>query len=318
MELSVNGNVKRIVDEIIKNAKELRVKIEKIGDGATLIDTGVEAQGGYMAGKYLTEACMGGFGGAYLSMAALEDMFLPAITVTTDFPSIALFGAQFAGWRINVGKYFAMGSGPARALALKPKELYARINYRDESESATIILETSTKPPNEAVDYIAKECNVIPEKLIILIASTSSIAGSTQISGRILEMGLHKLVDVGLDPAIVLSGVGSAPIAPIHPKFEKAMGRTNDMLLYSGTAFFNVVHSNDEELKEIVDRAPSSKSKDYGKPFSEIFKEAKYNFYMIDSALFAPAVITVNNVKTGKTFTAGKVNTSLLRASMCL
>jgi len=72
------------------------------------------------------------------------DQYLPTISVTTDYPTVALFGAQFAGWRVNVGNFFAMGSGPARALALKPRDLYDKINYRDESDKATIILETSS------------------------------------------------------------------------------------------------------------------------------------------------------------------------------
>ena len=40
----------------------------------------------------------------------------PFIDVNTDFPSISCLGAQKAGWTVKVGNYFAMGSGPARAL----------------------------------------------------------------------------------------------------------------------------------------------------------------------------------------------------------
>jgi len=64
-----------------------------------------------------------------------------------------------------------------------------------------------------------------------------------------------------------------------------------------------------------VEKAPSQASEAYGKPFLEIFKEANYDFYKIDPNLFAPAIIIVNNVKTGKTFKAGKINPQILANS---
>jgi methenyltetrahydromethanopterin cyclohydrolase len=65
-----------------------------------------------------------------------------------------------------------------------------------------------------------------------------------------------------------------------------------------------------------VEKAPSNASRDYGRPFIEIFKEAKYDFYKIDPNLFAPAVIMVNNAKTGKTFKAGELNAEILANSL--
>lgn len=315
MHLSVNRTSLNLVKEMIAKKEELGVKVEKF-EGVTIIDTGIEVDGGYLAGKLVTEICLGGLGEAYLSTIAYERFHLPTINVVTDFPGIALFGSQFAGWQINVGKYFAMGSGPARAISLKPKSLYAKIDYKDESNVAVLVLETSKKPSEEVIDYIVDECNVSPNMLYLLLTPTSSIAGSTQISGRIVETGLHKLTEVGFDPKKVLSGFGYAPIAPIHPKSNKAMGRTNDMLLYGGVAYFNVSWNDDEELKSIVEEVPSSSSKDYGKPFSEVFKAAGYDFYKIDPGLFAPAVIIVNNVKTGSFFKAGRINEEVIEQSI--
>lgn len=213
-------------------------------------------------------------------------------------------------------KYFAMGSGPARAIAKKPKEIYEKIGYLDESDVAVIALETDIIPTEEAIRFIAEKCKVETKNLYIAIAPTSSIAGSTQISGRIVELGLHKLTEVGLDPKLVKYGIGESAIAPIHPKSTKAMGRTNDMILYGGRVYFEVEHDNDDELKEIVMKTPSSKSKDYGKPFYNIFKEASFDFYKVDPGLFAPAVVTVNNLKTGKIVTAGKINEEIMLKSI--
>jgi len=314
MRVSVNVRASKIVEEMVAKQDEIGVSVYKVNE-STVIDAGVEALGGYLAGRYLTEVCLGGLGSASIIWKRFGEIDLPAVVVSVDHPSIALLGSQFAGWQIKVEKFIAMGSGPARALALKPKELYEKIGYRDEADTAVIVLETTQKPDEAVVEYISNACSVDSKDLYIILASTSSLAGSTQISGRIVETGLHKLVDVGFDPKLVLYGSGCAPIAPVHPKFQRAMGRTNDALLYGGETFFTVKYEDDEELRRIVEQVPSSKSRDYGRSFFETFKEAGYDFYKIDPALFAPACITVNNLKTGSVYRAGQMNEKVLKES---
>jgi methenyltetrahydromethanopterin cyclohydrolase len=147
------------------------------------------------------------------------------------------------------------------------------------------------------------------------LTPTTSIAGATQVSGRIVETGIHKLRKLGLNPRVISHAWGCAPIPPVHPKFINAMARTNDAILYGGTAYYTVDYEDEEELRTIVEKAPSKASKNYGKPFIEIFKEAKYDFYKIDSNLFAPAVIVVNNLRTGNTFQRGEINVKALKTA---
>jgi methenyltetrahydromethanopterin cyclohydrolase len=146
----------------------------------------------------------------------------------------------------------------------------------------------------------------------VILTPTASLAGATQVSGRIVETGIHKLGKLGLNPNVILHAWGYAPIPPIHPKFTKAMARTNDSILYGGIAYYTVDYEDEEKLKEIVEKAPSKVSKNYGKPFIEIFKEASYDFYKIDPNLFAPAILVVNNKKTGSTFKSGEINVETL------
>ncbi|HYB68263.1 MAG TPA: methenyltetrahydromethanopterin cyclohydrolase, partial [Candidatus Acidoferrales bacterium] len=143
-----------------------------------------------------------------------------------------------------------------------------------------------------------------------------SPAGATQVSGRIVETGVHKLRRLGLDPNTILYAWGCAPIPSVHPTFAESMARTNDVILYGGTAHYTVEYDDEAELKEIAMNAPSIASKSYGKPFIEVFKEADYDFYKIDPDLFAPAVITINNVKTGNMFKNGKVDAKILGSSL--
>jgi methenyltetrahydromethanopterin cyclohydrolase len=110
----------------------------------------------------------------------------------------------------------------------------------------------------------------------------------------------------------------TAPIAPVHPKFIVAMGRTNDAILYAGCAHYDVASYSDEELKQIVRKAPSSASEYYGQPFQQIFKEASYDFYKIDPNLFAPATVSVCNLDTGNVFDAGTTNLGVLKRSIGL
>jgi len=316
--LSVNRTAWSLVKKLRDQAEKFGVVAKETKSGATLIDAGIEAKGGLLAGRIITEICLGGYGKAKIFYKQYDDLELPSIFVYTDHPTIATLGSQFGGWQIKVDKYTAIASGPARALTLKPKELYERIQYNDTSNVAVLVLETAKEPPEKVIRQISDECKVEPDHLSVILVPTSTIAGSTQISGRIVETGMHKLMELGVDPKLITHACGYAPISPVHPKFAQAMGRTNDAIMYAGVTYYTANYDDDEELKEIVWKAPSSASRSYGKPFIEIFKEAGYDFYKIDPGLFAPAVLVVNNAKTGSTFKAGKTDVDVFKRSIGL
>ena len=314
--VSVNRLAWKLFEKLCQNQDIYNVKVEKTSSGATIVDAGIEAKGGYEAGKIITKICMGGYGKARITSRKYGEWPLPTIFVYTDHPVIATLGSQFAGWQIKEGDYFAIGSGPARALALKPKEIYEKIGYKDSFDKAVVVLETEKRPPKQILELFSKECKVALENLAVILTPTTSLAGATQVAGRIVETGVHKLNKLGLDPKVILNAWGYAPIPPTHPKFAKAMARTNDAILYGGTAYYTVQYEDEEQLKEIIEKAPSNASKAYGKPFLEIFKEANYDFYKIDPNLFAPAQIKINNVNTGKAFKAGEINSTILVNSL--
>jgi methenyltetrahydromethanopterin cyclohydrolase len=314
--LSVNLLAWKLLEKLCEKADFYGVKVEKTASGTTIVDAGINARGGFEAGKVITEICMGGCGKARITNRKYGELELPSIFVYTDHPAIATLGSQFAGWQIKEEDYFAIGSGPGRALALKPKEIYEQIDYRDYFEKAIVVLETDKRPPEKLIDRLAKDCKVETENLAIILTPTASVAGSTQVSGRIVETGIHKLNKLGLNPKTILYAWGCAPISPIHPKFAQAMARTNDAVLYGGTTYYMVDYENEDELKRILENAPSKASKDYGRPFIEIFKKAEYNFYKIDPNLFAPAVVIVNNVRSGRTFKVGEINSEILLKSL--
>lgn len=316
--MSVNRTAWRLTERLRDKAEVFGVMVKETTSGVTVIDAGIKARSGFLAGKIITEICLGGYGKANIFSREYDDLEVPSIFVHTDHPAVATLGSQYAGWNIKVGKYRAMGSGPARALALKPKELYEKIEYRDEADVAVLVLETGQEPPEEVITHICSQCKVTPDRLLLILVPTTSIPGSTQISGRVVETGIHKLTELGLDPKLITQAWGYAPIAPVHPKFAESMGRTNDAILYAGVTGYAIDYEDDGELRQLIDKAPSSTSKSYGSPFIEIFRNADCDFYKIDPNLFAPAVFIVNNTKTGSTLRAGEVNVAVFKRSLGL
>jgi len=316
--LSVNRIALNLVKELIDNQEYYKVKVLSGPSGSTIVDAGIEARGGFEAGRIITEICMGGLGRASIVFGYFDGRILPAVNVYTDHPVIATMASQYAGWRVKVGKFFALGSGPARALSLEPKALYEKIGYRDEADEAVIVFETSSKPDESVVEYVAGKCGVKPSSLYIILTPTTSLSAMVQISGRIVETGIHKLNEIGFDINRIVYGFGYAPIGFPHPDFGRAMGRSNDVILYGGVTFYGVDFEDDELLSRFVSETPSSASRDYGRPFHQIFKEAGYDFYKIDPHLFAPASITVFNIRTGRIHTSGRVNLEILSRSLGL
>lgn len=314
--LSVNRLAWKLAETLLANQDFYGVKASKTSSGATVVDAGVNAPGGFQAGRIITEICMGGCGKAHISFKNYGDLALPSITVCTDQPAIATLGSQFAGWRIKEGNSIAIGSGPARALALKPKKIYAEIGYQDSSDTAVLTLESNNLPSDALIEKVTGACNVKAENLIVVVASTASIAGLIQVAGRVVEVGIHKLRMLGLSPKVIRYACGYAPIPPLCREFEVAMARTNDAILYGGTVYCTVEYDDEAALQKIVDQAPSKASKDYGKPFLQIFREADRDFYKIDHNLFAPSTLIINNAKTGKVFKTGETNPKVLLQSL--
>ncbi len=73
-----------------------------------------------------------------------------------------------------------------------------------------------------------------PDKLTLIYAPTQSLAGGVQVVARVLEVALHKAHELKFPLERVVEGLGAAPLSPPHPDLVKAMGRTNDAIIYAG------------------------------------------------------------------------------------
>jgi methenyltetrahydromethanopterin cyclohydrolase len=314
---SVNQLAAPIAQKMIDNAEALRLGVEKLSNGTTVIDAGVKVPGGLEAGRLVGEICLGGLGEVRFSSNNTFKNWMTSIDVYTSNPVLACLASQYAGWSLSHGegkeKFMALGSGPARALGSN-EPLFEELGYRDQSDTAIMVIEVDKNPPAELAEEIAERCKVKAKDLTIILTPTSSLAGGVQVVARSLETSLHKAHELHFPLDKIIDGFASAPVCPPHSDFVKAMGRTNDSILFGGEVHLFVDAENDE-AEELAKNLPSSSSKDYGKPFADIFKDSGYDFYKIDPMLFSPAKVTVSSVKTGKSFHAGKLDEKLLDQS---
>jgi methenyltetrahydromethanopterin cyclohydrolase len=321
-QTSVNTLTQPLVQHLINHADKLRVGVVVLDNGCTIIDAGIEHIGGLEAGRIIAEICLGGMGTVTISQHAQTVNWPLSIHVHTANPVLGCLGSQYAGWSLAHEKYYALGSGPARAMATKIKEgqsepveeLYKELAYHDAAEKGTLVIENDAIPPLALIEKVANACGIPPSQLTIIVTPTSSLAGGVQVVARVLEVALHKAHALHFPLENILDGSGSAPICPPHPNFVKAMGRTNDAILCAGQVHL-FVKGSDEDAQRLANALPSSTSKDYGKPFADIFKAYDYDFFKIDAMLFSPASVIVTAVESGKSFRAGRIDNALLDLS---
>jgi len=313
--LDLNERAWEIADSMAANAGALRVVARTLSGGARVIDAGIDAPGGYGAGLALAEICMGGVGDVAYAPVVIGDDTWPGVRVWTDHPAVSCMASQYAGWAIQVEKYFAMGSGPLRAHARVEKELFAKLGYAERARRGVLVLETRNPPTDAVAAWVGQKAALAPAQLTFVAAPTASLAGGVQIAARILETGLHKMDTLGFDVKRIVSGIGTAPLPPTAKNDLRAIGRTNDCILYGGQARYTV-DADDAELGALVPKVPAAASKDYGTPFYEIFKRYDGDFYKIDPLLFSPAEVWLTSAQSGKTYHAGRVNPEVLRASL--
>ena len=311
----MNDRAWALGDWVVEKAAELRAGVHMLTSGSRVLDVGVKTPGGLAAGRTLAEICMGGLGHVTFVPLTIGGETWSGVHVWTDHPSASCMASQYAGWIINPDGFFAMGSGPIRAKARVERELFAKLGYAEDAIRGVLVLEGRTFPTDEMTAWVAAKAGLSADAITFVVAPTASVAGGVQIVARVIETGLHKMDTLGFDVTRVVSASGTAPIPPVAKNDLRAIGRTNDCILYGGQARF-LVDAVDEELAALAERLPASTSPDYGTPFRDIFKRYDNDFYKIDPMLFSPAEVWLTSTSSGRTFHAGRLDPAVLRASL--
>jgi methenyltetrahydromethanopterin cyclohydrolase len=321
--MQLNAGALRIVNEMLARPDALGVACHTTAAGSRIVDCGVKAAGSIEAGVLLARAAMAGLGTVRVeepgdASTAFAHVWpgceWPIVAVESEQPLAACLASQYAGWKVSTPNYFAMASGPIRA-AIGREDLFDDIGMRERPDDAIGLLETAKLPPDDVAASLAAEAGVATDRLVLLVARTASTAGTLQVIARSLETALHKLHDLHFDLRRIRRGSGRAPLAPVPRKDDLlAIGRTNDAILYGGHVVLEVT-GDDDSLLAIGPRMVSRASPDYGAAFCTLFERAGRDFYALDPALFAPALVDLVNVDTGRRHRFGGVAPEIVNTS---
>jgi len=274
--------------------------------GARIYDAGIQARGSLEAGLLMAAAGTADLAVIDIQMDGSFGLPWPSVQVSSTYPFEACYLSQAAHWPVRIGKYAAMGSGPA-CLLNPDLGLQQTYNFMETSDYAILVLETRTLPDDEVCKQLASICRVPNDHLALVVAPTASLAGTVQIAARSVETGLHKLHQLGVDLHAICQGMGRCPVAPAGANDLVSLGKTNDMMMLASQVWLQVEGIPDNNLHNLARQIPSSTSPSYGKPFLEVLKQAG-DFYQIDPGLFAPAEVTLVNAQSARVFHAGRVD----------
>lgn len=310
--LSINRAVIPRVLQLIQHASLYNIYSYTLENGTQIVDVGLAAPGSLEAARINAEIMLGGLGTVTYGTKQLGGMRLLTAEVIADQVLVSCVASQIAGWKIPCSDSEVIGSGPARTLAEDPHDhSLAFTPYRDVSEIAVLALQTETAPTVELARYCAEACGVACENLYLLVHSTTSIAASVQVSARIIEQTMNKMMLKGFPLDSISQAYGSCIIAPVSPDWLTAMGRINDALLYGGIC---TVHAacEDTDIESRISRLVTASSKDYGKLFKDAFIKAGKEFYRMDVDIHSPARVEVYNSNSGRVFASGEFREDLL------
>ncbi len=314
---SLNKSASKLADKLVDDPGRYGARAYTSLEGATLVDAGLHEEGGLLAGQVVTEICLAGLGKASEIPVVYGESTLPSVFVTTDAPALSLLASQFAGWHIEMGDFSANASGPARALASEPHDLFQLLKYKEESDVAVTVVETDTKPPDALISWMAERCGVSSKNLCIVFFSAKSLTGVFQACARVIEAGLSRLVEVGLDPLLVKHAWGYAPVATIDPTSSGTSERARGAIKFCGVANYDVELEDEKILQSMVNQTNASAlqmikdakqlSSQYRR-YRNIYALTKIEDTKVDLEALSPAIVKIDSTLTGKSYAAGEFN----------
>ncbi|AHF99810.1 N(5),N(10)-methenyltetrahydromethanopterin cyclohydrolase [Halostagnicola larsenii XH-48] len=308
---SLNRMAIELVDEALEYAEELNIGGYDLENESTVLDFGIDFDGGIEAGLLLTEIQTAGLATPSTELGEIGDAPVPYVDLSTDQPALALLCSQKASWELTTDDFDGLGSGPARALVAEETE-FRQMGYTDAFDLTALAVETDEQPTEAAAAQVADFAEVETSGVFLLAYSTGSLVGSVTSAARAAELATFRLTELGYDPRDIVSASGRAPVAPVAGDEGEAIARTNDALAYGGTAHLVV-----REDADVFEHVPSTAADEHGRPFAEIFDDLEWDFSEVPADLFAPGKVTID-VLGGPTYVVGETNESLLVESFDL
>jgi methenyltetrahydromethanopterin cyclohydrolase len=313
---SVNlSSAERIEREVIPNAKKLNIDVIRLSDGATVLDMGIRAKGGFRAGRYFAELGMGGLGRLSYFMFPLGGELVPGLQVITESPAVCEMASYVAATNVPWHGEVQVVSGPARAI-LGSDHFARSVDYRDPDPAKAVAgVQTTRMPDEELTAAICSACGTTPDRLYLMAARTGCMTGAVQVCARNVEQALPTLFDRGFSMEQIIEGNATTPVVSVVDDESVAYGRVNDCLIY-GQETNLCVRCDDRGITDMLDDIPFSKNTDiYGTPFQELFARCRNSWAHVPRDWDAPCKINFFNAATGSVYTTGRIGVApLLRA----
>ena len=115
-------------------------------------------------------------------------------------------------------------------------------------KSSHVLLRFTQPAAGELLERAETEAADLPQRAWAMVMG---------IAARVLEVAIHKAHALHFPLENILDGTGTTPIAPPFPDFVKAMGRTNDAIIYGGRIHL-FVKGPDSDAKRLADNLPSN------------------------------------------------------------
>ena len=297
--MNLNTTAYRILEDIKDYEGIESIRFDISGKEVIVLDLGITSEINRQIdqlGIRVAEASMGGSGEVKIDRNQIN-------VKINKHPAIATMSCQLAGWSIRIDGKNKLGSGPARILAQKPKDVIDRIGYHEHSDRAALVLETDVLPDKKTCLEILEKTK--SKELIIAAFRGDSRIGLINVISRVVETALFRLYNLGYDIKRVVSCEGTAPIPKLS---EDVMFVSNDAIIYGGSVTLKTMDWDEKLTKKTVSNA----SKVYGRTFKEIFLEAG-DFYKIDPDIFAPAKLTIIDLENGAKYPVGEINEEIIK-----
>lgn len=292
---TIAGRASRAVEELIRDAWGLGIDVSCGEGSATVIDCGVHAPGSWEAGRRVVEIAHGGTAAASIGLTDVGGWILPEVTVESWRPALSAYGLLVSLPLEEVDPAIRI-SGPVVARCADGRVSVDRAANADESAWGIGVLESNSLPGSEVVAALSRRSGLDPRELTLLVVPAGSVAGATQIAGRVNECVLIALEEsLGIDCAVVTHVLGSAPIAPDTSGAARNSVTPDDLIHYAGYVFLRFDEGFGQDLETLAERLTFGSTDAVGKRFGDLLDEAGGVFEAIPDVaeLSRPASVTL-------------------------
>lgn len=316
--VSANERAVALARKLESDPERYRIRALRTG-GAHVLDVGIEARGGWEAARIVTAILVGGLGNMSIETypQPIGGIWRSGVHITSDHVILEQAGCYTHGWQVRWGTGSPIVCGPGRTLGREEGDwLSPYTDYADRFPAGVITLQQSESVGVDEVELLAKKTRLDPEDLYIIASSSGSIVCSVQVAGRILEETIHRLAEEGFPLESINTAEGICPIPPVIENDLVASGRIDDSLNYGGQATFDV-SCDDADIERVIGRlcANARPERERGRSFLDIYHDYDYDFNKIPMEAHSPAVVVMQNRRTGSTYTAGELRLDILAAS---